>query len=50
MLTVGDKVMMNGNYRVSEKYKGKEFLVTAGPQEVGGTMYDTHFGRSGAER
>ena len=38
MLTVGDKVVMNDNYHVSEKYKGKEFVVTAGPQEVGGTM------------
>lgn len=38
MLTVGDKVVMNDNYHVSEKNKGKEFVVTAGPQEVGGTM------------
>ena len=38
MLTVGDKVVMNDNYHVSEKYKGKEFVVMAGPQEVGGTM------------
>lgn len=38
MLMVGDKVVMNDSYHVSEKYKGKEFVVTAGPQEVCGTM------------
>ncbi len=38
MLTVGDKVVMNDSYIVSEKYKGKVFVVTAGPQNVGGTM------------
>jgi len=38
MLIIGDKVAMNNKYHVAEKYKGKEFIVTAGPQEVGGTM------------
>lgn len=38
MLTVGDKVAMNGKYHVPEKYNGKEFTVTAGSQEVGVTM------------
>ena len=38
MLEVGDKVVMNDKYRVSEKNKGKEFTVVAGPQEVCGTM------------
>ena len=38
MLTVGDKVVMNNQYHVPEHYKGKEFIVTAGPQEVGGIM------------
>ena len=38
MLTVGDKVVMNDNYHVLEKYRGKEFVITAGTQEVCGTM------------
>lgn len=38
MLTVGDRVVMNNKYRVSEKCKGKEFVVTAGPREVCGTI------------
>lgn len=38
MLTVGDKVVMNNKYYVPEKYEGKEFIVTAGPKKVGGTM------------
>ena len=29
---------MNDKYHVPEQYRGKEFIVTAGPQEVGGTM------------
>ncbi len=37
MLTVGDKVMMNDNYDVPGECKGKEYVVTAGPQEVCGT-------------
>ena len=38
MLAIGDKVVMNNKYHVPEKHIGKEFVVTAGPQEVGGTM------------
>lgn len=38
MLTKGDRVVMNNKYHVSERYRGKEFIVTAGPQKVGGTM------------
>jgi hypothetical protein len=38
MLNVGDKVVMNDRYHVLEEHKGKEFVVTAGPQKVGGTM------------
>ena len=37
-MKVGDKVVMNDKYYVSEKNKGKEFTVTAGPQDVCGTM------------
>lgn len=37
MLSVGDKVVMNNKYHVPEKYEGKVFTVTAGPQEVCGT-------------
>jgi len=33
----GDKVVMNGKYYVSEKNKGREFIITAGPQMVCGT-------------
>ena len=29
---------MNDKYHVPERYRGKEFIVTAGPQKVGGTM------------
>ncbi len=38
MLKVGDKVAMNDKYHVSEKDKGKEFVVTVGPQEICGTL------------
>ena len=38
MLAKGDRVVMNDKYHVPEQYRGKEFIVTAGPQEVGGTM------------
>lgn len=38
MLTVGDQVVMNDKYRVSESNKGKKFTIIAGPQEVCGTM------------
>lgn len=37
-MKIGDKVVMNDKYHVSEKNKGKVFTVTAGPQEVCGTM------------
>ena len=37
-LRKGDRVVMNNKYCVPEKYKGKEFIVTAGPQMVCGTM------------
>lgn len=37
-MKVGDKVVMNDKYYVSEKNKGKEFTVKAGPQDVCGTM------------
>lgn len=38
MIQPGDKVVMNNKYYVSEKNKGREFTVTAGPQEVCGTI------------
>ena len=38
MLKVGDKVVMNDNYWVSEKNKGKEFVVISEPQKVCGTV------------
>lgn len=38
MLAKGDRVVMNDKYHVLERYRGKEFIVTAGPQNVGGTM------------
>lgn len=37
MLKVGDKVILNDKYHVSEKYKGKVFTVKTKPQEVCGT-------------
>ena len=30
MLTKGDRVVMNNKYHVPERYRGKEFIVTAG--------------------
>ncbi|RKJ64895.1 hypothetical protein D7Y06_11395 [Roseburia sp. 1XD42-69] len=38
MLAKGDRVVMNDKYHVPERYRGKEFIVTAGPQKVCGTM------------
>lgn len=38
MLKVGDKVVMNDKYRVSEKNKGKVFTVRIEPREVCGTL------------
>lgn len=38
MLKVGDKVILNDKYHVSEKYKGKVFTVKTEPQEVCGTL------------
>lgn len=38
MLKKGDRVVMNDRYHVPERYCGKEFIVTSGPREVGGTM------------
>ena len=38
MLNKGDRVVMNNKYHVTERYRGKEFIVTAGPKKVGGTM------------
>lgn len=38
MLKVGDKVTMNGNYKVAEMNKGKVFTVITEPQEVCGTL------------
>ena len=34
----GDKVIMNDRYYVSEKNKGKEFIVATEPMEVCGTL------------
>lgn len=38
MLRVGDKVIMNDKYYVSQKNKGKVFIVKTEPQEVCGTL------------
>lgn len=38
MIQPGDKVVINNKYYVSKENKGKEFTVTAGPQEVCGTI------------
>lgn len=38
MLKVGDKVVMNDKYRVSESNKDKIFTVRTEPQEVCGTL------------
>lgn len=38
MLKMGDKVVMNNKYRVSEANKGKIFIVRTEPQEICGTM------------
>lgn len=37
-MKVGDLVIMNDKYHVSDVNKGKKFKVTAGPQNVCGTM------------
>lgn len=37
-LKIGDKVVMNDKYHVSDKNKGKVFTVRSEPQEVGGTL------------
>ena len=36
-LKIGDKVIMNDKYRVSEKNKGKVFIVRGEPFEICGT-------------
>ena len=38
MLTKGDRVVMNNKYYVSEKNKGKVFIVRTEPQKVCGTL------------
>lgn len=38
MIQKGDKVIMNDKYYVSEKNKGKEYIVKTEPAEVGGTL------------
>ena len=38
MISIGDKVVMNDKYRVSEKNKGKEFEVISEPWNLCGTM------------
>lgn len=38
MLKIGDKVVMNDKYYVSDKNKGKVFTVRSEPQEVCGTV------------
>lgn len=38
MIQKGDRVIMNDKYYVSEKNKGKEFIVTTEPTEVCGTL------------
>ncbi|QHI73797.1 hypothetical protein [Aminipila terrae] len=37
-ISVGDKVVMNDNYRVSEKNKGIEFVVRSKPFDLCGTV------------
>lgn len=37
MLNIGDKVIMNDNYSVAEKNKGKVFTVRSHPFDVCGT-------------
>lgn len=37
-LKIGDKVVMNDKYHVSEKNKGKVFTVRSEPQKISGTM------------
>ena len=38
MIQKGDRVIMNDKYCVSEKNKGKEFIVKTEPTEVCGTL------------
>ena len=38
MIKVGDKVVMNENYIVPEKNKGKVFTVSSNPKMICGTM------------
>lgn len=38
MLKIGDKVVFNNKYHISEANKGKVFTVCTGPQEVCGTL------------
>lgn len=36
-IKIGDKVIMNNNYRVNEKYKGVVFIVRSNPINICGT-------------
>ncbi len=38
MLKIGDKVVMNDKYYVSDKNKNKKFVVKSDPQNVCGTL------------
>ncbi len=38
MLKIGDRVVMNDKYYVSDKNKNKEFVVSSDPQNVCGTL------------
>ena len=38
MLKIGDRVVMNNKYYVSDTNKGKVFIVKTDPQEVCGTL------------
>lgn len=47
MLKVGDKVVMNDKYRVSEENKGKVWTVCSEPWDCCGTMVVLLKGKSG---
>lgn len=47
MIKVGSKVKMNDKYYVSEKKKGKVFVVASEPYSVCGTIVVKLLGRAG---
>ena len=47
VIKIGDKVVMNDKYYVSEKNKGRKWIVNSEPFEICGTVCVKLLGRSG---